>query len=103
MSKLSDATTAFTFDDFVLVPAHSNVKSRKDPNISVNVPRFTYKVPVVSSPMNTVTEEEMLFTMARMGAVGVLHRYLPIDEQANICKRIFMRLKDAFSSDSELS
>ena len=71
-----------TFDDVLLVPAESDVvpsevdtSSRVSRNISV-------QLPLVSSAMDTVTEARMAIAMARQGGVGVLHRNLPIEEQA---------------------
>jgi IMP dehydrogenase len=71
-----------TFDDVLLVPAESDVvpsevdtSSRVSRNIAV-------QLPLVSSAMDTVTEARMAIAMARQGGVGVLHRNLPIDEQA---------------------
>jgi len=87
MSKLSEAQTALTFDDVVLVPVHSEIKSRKDPDLTVALNDFHYKLPIVSSPMNTVTGEEMLTTMHRVGGTSVLHRYMPIPDQCNIARR----------------
>jgi len=102
MSKLQEAPTAYTFDDFIIVPQHSEVKSRKHPDISVNLPGFKYELPVVSSPMNTVTEADMLVTMRQIGGVGVLHRYLSIGEQLEIVEDVYTRLSDAgFPSVSE--
>lgn len=95
MSKLQAAQPAYSFDDFVLVPLYSKVKSRKDPNISTNIPGFQYDLPVVSSPMNTVTETEMLLAMHSIGGVGVLHRYMSIKSQIKIVNEVKMRLSDA--------
>lgn len=94
MSKLDKAAIAYTFDDFMLVPVHSDIRSRKDPDISTTVSGFQYKMPIVSSPMNTVSEEEMLYTMCKLGGVGVLHRYMSIDDQVGICKKLIARLSD---------
>jgi len=95
MSKLQEAPTAYTFDDFIIVPRHSEIKSRKHPDISVNIPGFKYHLPIVASPMNTVTEADMMVTMAKMGAVGVLHRYLSIEDQLKIVTEVYTRLSDA--------
>ncbi len=71
-----------TFDDLLLLPAQSSVlpsevdtTSRLSRNVSVCMP-------LVSSAMDTVTEARMAIAMARHGGIGVLHRNLPIDEQA---------------------
>ena len=95
MSKLEDAPAAYTFDDFVLVPQYSEVGSRRDPDITSSVKGFTYSIPIVASPMNTVTEAEMLVTMAEIGAVGVLHRYMDVYDQVKIVQEVCTRLSDA--------
>lgn len=94
MSKLAEAKAAYTFDDFVLVPKYSQVKSRSHPDLRVDVPGFNYKIPIVSSPMNTVTEVDMIVTMAELGGVGVLHRYLSIPDQVQMVREINTRLSD---------
>jgi IMP dehydrogenase len=95
MSKLQEARPAYTFDDMVLVPVYSKVKSRKEPSISTDVPGFQYDLPVVSSPMNTVTETEMLLALHSIGGVGVLHRYMSIESQVKIVNEVTARLSDA--------
>ena len=87
-SKLNKAPEAFTFDDFVLAPVHSDVRSRKDPDVSISLPNLRLEVPIISSPMNTITEAEMLRTMAHVGGTGVLHRYMSIDRQVEIAKEL---------------
>lgn len=88
MSKLKDASYAFTFDDFFLAPVHSNIRSRKDPDVSVKLPGLQLDVPIISSPMNTITEEEMVKCMRGVGAGAILHRYLSIEEQVQKCKNL---------------
>ena len=95
MSKLISAAEAYTFDDFVLVPKYSEVKSRSIPDLTTSVPGFQYKIPVVASPMNTVTEADMLVTMAELGGVGVLHRYISVASQLEIVNEVYTRLSDA--------
>lgn len=95
MSKLKEAQQGYTFDDFVLSPIYSQVKSRKDPSILTSAYGFKYNIPIVSSPMNTVTETEMILAMCKLGGVGVIHRYNSIEEQVEIVKEVNMRLLDA--------
>jgi IMP dehydrogenase len=75
-----------TFDDVLIVPHHSTIKSRNDVDISTwltgNVPIYT---PIVSSPMDTVTEWEMAQAMGLMGGFGFIHRYMSPDAQAAQC------------------
>src|SRR5690606_32812685 len=75
---------ALTFDDVLLVPNKSDVRSRKDPDLST---RFTknlnIKIPIMSSNMDTITELEMAKAMNDLGGVGILHRFMTIEEQIN--------------------
>jgi IMP dehydrogenase len=76
------AMLGLTFDDVLLLPAESDVvPSAVDTSTSVTR-RVRLKVPIVSSPMDTVTESRMAIAMARAGGLGVLHRNLSPEEQA---------------------
>ena len=71
-----------TFDDVLLVPAESDVVPSEVDTSSRITRSISVQLPLVSSAMDTVTESRMAIAMARQGGVGVLHRNLPIDEQA---------------------
>jgi IMP dehydrogenase len=73
---------ALTFDDVLLLPAESNVVPGEVATATRLSRRITLHVPLVSSAMDTVTEARMAIAMARQGGIGVLHRNLSIDEQA---------------------
>src|SRR4051795_13460797 len=76
------AMLGLTFDDVLLLPAESDVvPSAVDTSTQVTR-RVRIKVPLVSSPMDTVTESRMAIAMARAGGLGVLHRNLSVAEQA---------------------
>ena len=79
--KLREAKEAYTFDDFMLVPQYSEVPSRKAPDVSTKIGNLQLKSPIISAPMNTVTEYKMLRAMESVGGVGVLHRYMTISNQ----------------------
>jgi IMP dehydrogenase len=77
-----------TFDDVMLVPAYSevlpaevDVKTRLTRNIDINVP-------IVSAAMDSVTEARAAITMARQGGIGILHKNLPIEQQAEEVDRV---------------
>ena len=71
-----------TFDDVLLLPAHSELMPSEADTSTRITRRYRLRVPLVSSPMDTVTEARMAIAMARQGGVGVLHRNLSIEEQA---------------------
>ncbi|MBO0774678.1 MAG: IMP dehydrogenase [Actinobacteria bacterium] len=73
---------ALTFDDVLLLPAHSAVVPSEADTRARLTRRLSIAVPLLSSAMDTVTEARMAVAMARYGGVGVLHRNLPVEEQA---------------------
>jgi IMP dehydrogenase len=81
--------TALTFDDVLLVPQRSSIRSRHAVDTSTQFTRrIRLGVPVVSSNMDTVTESSMAIAMARAGGLGVLHRFMTIDRQADEVTRV---------------
>src|SRR5205809_2634422 len=85
---LTDLPTALTFDDVLLVPRHStvipsqvDVSSRFTRNIRLNVP-------LASAAMDTVTESRLAIAMAQHGGIGVIHKNLSIEEQAQEVDRV---------------
>jgi IMP dehydrogenase len=74
---------ALTFDDVLLLPAHSEILPGDADTATRLSRRITLRLPLVSSAMDTVTEARMAIAMARQGGVGVLHRNLPVEDQAH--------------------
>ncbi len=73
----------FTFDDVLLVPRRSGVFSRKDVSLRSNFSRnIVLDLPIVSANMDTVTESKMAIATAKAGGIGIIHRFLPIERQA---------------------
>jgi IMP dehydrogenase len=71
-----------TFDDVLLLPGESDVVPAEVDTSSRLSRRITLRIPLLSSAMDTVTEARMAIAMARQGGLGVLHRNLPAEEQA---------------------
>ena len=87
-SKFEDAEKAFTFNDVLLLPGwttvepnQADVKTRVTRNIELNIP-------LVASPMDTVTEAEMAIALAREGAIGVLHRNCSAKEEVAMARSV---------------
>lgn len=75
-------TDGLTFDDVLLVPKRTNVRSRRDVVTETRLSRhLRLKVPIVSAPMDTVTEHKMAITLARTGGIGIIHRFMTIEQQ----------------------
>lgn len=71
-----------TFDDVLLIPAYSDVLPRNVDLTSRFSRRIELKVPIVSAAMDTVTEAKMAIAIAREGGIGVIHKNMPIADQA---------------------
>jgi IMP dehydrogenase len=76
------APPALTFDDVLLLPAHSEVMPGEADTTARLSRRLTLNVPLLSSAMDTVTEARMAIAMARIGGAGVLHRNLSVEDHA---------------------
>ena len=71
-----------TFDDVLLVPKRTAVRSRKEVHTNTKLSRRReLKIPIISAPMDTVTEHAMAITMARAGGIGIIHRFMSIEQQ----------------------
>jgi len=81
--------TGLTFDDVLLTPQYSTVKSRKDVDLRTKLTRnIILKIPLMSSNMDTVTEGKMAIQMALYGGIGIIHRYCSIDEQVKMVEQV---------------
>src|SRR2546423_5535218 len=80
---------ALTYDDVLLVPCRSSVVSRRDVDTSARLTRdLRLNIPVVSANMDTVTEARMARAMAREGGIGVIHRFMPVEQEAAEVQRV---------------
>jgi IMP dehydrogenase len=82
MSDEKFGPPALTFDDVLLLPAHSAILPSEADTTARLTPRIRLRIPLLSSAMDTVTEARMAIAMARHGGVGVLHRNMSVEEQA---------------------
>ncbi len=86
---LEDMPLALTYDDVLLVPQRSSISSRSDVDVTGRLtPGIQLARPVVSANMDSVTEWKMAIAMARAGGIGIIHRFLSIDEHAEQVRRV---------------
>ena len=80
---------ALTYDDVLLVPQYSDIESRQEVTIGNHLDdKMFLDLPVISSPMDTVTEYDMAIDISEAGGLGVVHRYNTLAEQAAIVSLI---------------
>ena len=83
-----DIRLGLTFDDVLLVPAASEILP-SETNVTTRLTReISLSIPVLSSAMDTVTEADMAIVMAQAGGLGVLHRNLTVEEQAQAVRQV---------------
>lgn len=82
------ASEGLTFDDVLLLPAFSQVLPREVSIRSHFSRNIELNTPIVSAAMDTVTEEKLAITIAREGGIGVIHKNMPLEEQARQVKRV---------------
>lgn len=71
-----------TYDDVLIVPSKSAVRSRKDPSLSTRITRrHRTELPFISANMDTVTESAMAIAMNGLGGLGILHRFMSVEAQ----------------------
>lgn len=82
------AQEALTFDDVLLLPAYSNVLPR-DVSLTTKLTRdISINIPLLSAAMDTVTESRLAIAMAQEGGLGILHKNMTIEEQANEVRKV---------------
>jgi len=82
---------ALSFDDILLVPQHSDLKSRKNVDLHMTIGnnnKINLALPIIAAPMDTVCETEMAEVLAGMGAVGSIHRYMSNEQQMGIANQL---------------
>jgi len=78
-----------TYEDVLLVPRYSDIRSRRDVDTSAQLTRrIRLNIPVVSANMDTVTEADMAIAMARHGGIGIIHRFNTVDQQVRQVRQV---------------
>ncbi|MBI3841487.1 MAG: guanosine monophosphate reductase [Thaumarchaeota archaeon] len=91
----------YTFRDFILLPGRSEAEPKDIDLSSMLTKNIRLKVPLISSPMDTVTEWRMALEMARLGGAGAIHRNMSTEDQVAQVKKTKAAKEDVVSSDSK--
>jgi len=84
-----DIREGLTFDDVLLVPKRSSVISRSQTNLKTKLSRrISLNIPMVSANMDTVTESNMAIALAREGGIGIIHRFMTIEQQVEEVQKV---------------
>ena len=87
------------FDDVLLVPQASDIHSREEVDLTTSLGNHKFRLPIISSPMDTITETQMALSMFDRGGLGVIHRYNSSKEQCDIIREIAATLEETSSSN----
>ena len=90
--QIPQRSRGLTFDDVLLVPCQSQMRSRRHPDLTSDLIKDRrLKLPFISANMDTITESEMAFQMDYLGGFGILHRFMGIKEQVDQVEKIMKR------------
>lgn len=81
--------TGYSYDDVLIVPKYNKVLSRKDVQFTTKVTRnYSINIPVVAANMDTVCESKMAIAIGKMGGLGIIHRFMTAEDQAEEIKKV---------------
>ncbi|PIW36679.1 MAG: guanosine monophosphate reductase [Candidatus Kerfeldbacteria bacterium CG15_BIG_FIL_POST_REV_8_21_14_020_45_12] len=87
MAKVLPIREALTYDDVLLVPQYSSILPA-DANLSTKLGHLSFELPLVSAPMDTVTEATMAIAVAKAGGLGIIHKNMSAAAQAGQVKKV---------------
>jgi len=79
-----EISAGLTYDDVLLVPQYSEIRSRAEVSIGSSLGGYKLQLPIIASPMDTVSEAKMAIAMSTCGGLAVIHRYNTIDKQVEM-------------------
>lgn len=83
-NELKNRGRGLTYDDVLIIPSRSDIRSRKDPDLSSRITKnISIPLPFISANMDTITEGDMAIGMHKLGAFGIIHRFMTIRDQTD--------------------
>lgn len=101
LSRIATASNVLTFRDLILLPGRSRAEPSEIDLSCRLTTNIRTRLPVVSSPMDTVTEWRLASEMARLGGAGVIHRNMSVEEQVGQVKKVKAAKVQALSTDTK--
>jgi len=94
MNIKGHAAKGLTYDDVLLVPQYSDIKSRREINIGNTFPgpyaTVLLDLPIIASPMDTISESQMGTAMWQLGGLAIIHRYNTVERQATLVDEVIV-------------
>jgi len=88
-NELKNRGRALTYDDVLIVPCKSDIRSRREPDLTARLTKTkSIGMPFISANMDTITESDMAIAMDRMGGVGILHRFMSLSDQVDHIRKV---------------
>jgi IMP dehydrogenase len=88
-ASIQERIRGLTFDDVLLMPRHSEMSSRMDPTLNTQFTKnWRLETPIIAANMDTVSEQEMIKAMAKIGACAILHRFMSEEDQLSQVKAV---------------
>jgi|UniRef100_A0A6C0AMA2 IMP dehydrogenase len=92
---MNEIKETYSFDDILIEPRYSDIKSRADISLKTKLSdKITLNIPIISSPMDTVTEDSMAIEMAMSGGLGIIHRFQSLESQVSMIKMVKRHLSN---------
>lgn len=91
MAKLENLKTGYSYNDLLLLPQYSKIKSRSEINLfSYLLPKQEkiLEIPIICAPMDSLCEADMALALQKIGACGIIHRFNSIEQQVKIYQKI---------------
>ena len=89
---------AYTFSDVMFVPKYSDIRSRSEVNLLTRLGILSLNLPVISANMKDITEDQMVMAMIKNGGLGILHRFMSIEENVEMFKRCAITPEDGLGT-----